>query len=397
MARGDVVWILGAGFSKPLGGPLLRDLFRQGTIEDIRGRFTEKYLYPTIHKTEGVERVALDAVIWLYDWGKSIGHWDDAEQFLGTLDLATTPHEQLQEARQAEASRLAVPLRAFLESPDVCARYDENYRSLLLGELWTFTRHVSDEARRLMAAQCAAFMLTANDAREDWSPFLGWGRTLTKQHTVLTLNYDCAAERAGGDNLTVVTDADQASARQWERARLFKLHGSTSWTKVQNGGKFQVTPQYGPWACLRMHKDQSVIGSPGPEKRRTAGYLRPLWDGAMQAIREAEVVVFVGYRFPETDSDARQRICEAIGQNQTGWLRLHTVLGPNIQSDASVRLRRLIVSQFNGRKLVRPEDMVDKSEYYVNAGAEGNWYTVTPHTLGSQDLNALGDLFHPSL
>jgi hypothetical protein len=36
IGQGRTVWILGAGFSKSLGGPLLIDLFRQRRYEDLR-------------------------------------------------------------------------------------------------------------------------------------------------------------------------------------------------------------------------------------------------------------------------------------------------------------------------------------------------------------------------
>ena len=39
MGQGDVVWILGAGFSKPLGGPLLVDLFAPNAIQEMEAQF----------------------------------------------------------------------------------------------------------------------------------------------------------------------------------------------------------------------------------------------------------------------------------------------------------------------------------------------------------------------
>jgi hypothetical protein len=393
MGAGDVVWIVGAGFSKPLGGPLLNELFPERVLSDLEARF-DAATYPTLHQTAGVPRLALEAAVWLFTSGAGKHLWEDAEQFLSRLGKATTQHPDLQEARKVEARRLEGPLREFLQAQAASHRF-ERETAVCLDDVWTFTRMVSNEARRLMAAQCSAFMLTAPTGKgeiEDWAPFERWGQGLTDHDTVITLNYDCAAEAAAGDKLMVVTDAE--TGKPGERARLFKLHGSTDWLKVWNGSydHFRVlrNPQ---WACLTAEPERIVIGSPGPEKRRTAEYLKPLWDGAMEAIRTAGAVVFVGYRFPDTDADAREKICEAIGASTTGWLHLHTVLGPDIASHASVRLGTLLRSRFHGRHEMRAEDRVDKKEPHLSAGAYGYWYNLKAHACGSQDLNHLGDLF----
>src|SRR4051794_22739033 len=72
---GHTVWILGAGFSKSLGGPLLVDLFRQQPYEDL------------VHIL-GEKRAA--QVSWtqaLYNFGvKRL--WDDAEEFLAYVEAA---------------------------------------------------------------------------------------------------------------------------------------------------------------------------------------------------------------------------------------------------------------------------------------------------------------------
>ncbi len=84
------------------------------------------------------------------------------------------------------------------------------------------------------------------------------------------------------------------------------------------------------------------IASPGPKKLEATSSLKVLWDKAVQALQSADAVVFLGYRFPPTDAYARHTLLTAMAENGNPYLALHTVLGPDIGSPASVRLRELL-------------------------------------------------------
>ena len=65
----------------------------------------------------------------------------------------------------------------------------------------------------------------------------------------------------------------------------------------------------------------------------------------MAAIREAQRVIFVGYRFPPTDGDTRRDILSSIKRNrQPLGLGIQTVLGPSIHADDSNRLLQLLTT-----------------------------------------------------
>ena len=89
-----------------------------------------------------------------------------------------------------------------------------------------------------------------------------------------------------------------------------------------------------------------VIGLPGPKKRGLhAGILRELRGAAVQALQGAGQVIFVGYRFPPTDADARRFLLEAIRNNWTngGPLgEISVVLGSNTESQDVKRLHHLL-------------------------------------------------------
>jgi len=271
-----------------------------------------------------------------------------------------------------------------------------------------FLEKMNAEAQRLMVAQCSAFMLNADGKTERWAPFSKWGQSLTASDTVITFNYDFAAELVGNGKLVVAID--DATLKQSTQAKLLKLHGSTNWTKIRNKSDFQISLQDGDFACL----DDACfkwrcVGTPGPNKRETTAYLKPVWDEARLAIHNAEAIVFVGYRFPPSDSDAREAILEAIQANDSPHLLLHTVLGPHINDESTSRLRGLLESRMSERRRLARVDRSSDEERRQDANRRGGktsagvavgnlprYYGIVPHPLYSQDfVSAPGDLFQP--
>src|SRR5512141_2600521 len=79
------VWILGAGFSKPLGGPLLQDLLHLDVLDDLRRCYPDAQfgqLERAVLHTYTVGREAPDSP------GGKRNFWSDAEQYLATLETA---------------------------------------------------------------------------------------------------------------------------------------------------------------------------------------------------------------------------------------------------------------------------------------------------------------------
>src|SRR5262249_22181997 len=98
--------------------------------------------------------------------------------------------------------------------------------------------------------------------------------------------------------------------------------------------------------------------------------LNGLWSEALATIKIARRIVFVGYRFPPTDADAKRDILGTIaGHENSGALRIETVLGPRVESDDSVRLRKLL--DFT-RRLTR--DQIDQIPLF----AEDYLLRITP-------------------
>jgi hypothetical protein len=75
LANERVVWLLGAGFSKPLGGPLFRDFFSNGMAAWVSA-WAEKHGAPTIVPQE---------IVGTYERGVRTGRWSDAEDFISVM------------------------------------------------------------------------------------------------------------------------------------------------------------------------------------------------------------------------------------------------------------------------------------------------------------------------
>lgn len=131
------------------------------------------------------------------------------------------------------------------------------------------------------------------------------------------------------------------------RVHILKLHGSVNWieTPQANGTKEvrEVDNMDEVFSLGGVGPDEVSIASPGNSKRDVAEKdYGVLWETALERIRFADVIVFLGYRFPPSDSEAMTRFLNAIASNTNDFLSCVTVLGQNTQAAESVRLKRLL-------------------------------------------------------
>jgi hypothetical protein len=171
MAR--TVWILGAGFSRPLGGPLLPELLTPALTDRVRAAFPEG-TYPLLHKP-------VDDTLRIYErhgpkTRKQL--WEHAEEYLEFLDAAAYAR-----GREDDATPL-VKLWVRLFGEDLA----KNPGIVTTAQL----------ARRLMAAECSQFYVDADTSFEKWQPYRRWVGLLAEGDAVLTFNYDTVVEAAAG-------------------------------------------------------------------------------------------------------------------------------------------------------------------------------------------------------
>jgi len=306
-----------AGWSV-LGGPLLTRLLSAESIQDVATRFSRELFFAELN---GQVANKVRPFYWaglsddaLLPVGRRAQErlWANAEEFLDILDTA------------AENPDPANPLARRL---DTFGSHHGNYR----GELSA----LRGAARRLIAAECAAFLKDAPSAGERWDPYWRWQSDLVgKSDTILTFNYDPLLETL---HLLPTDILEDAPIGRTGDTSVLKLHGSIDWAATEQQGIWRSKDPY--FALDAKNEKSIVLGTPGTSKKNTImKVLKPLWDLGEAALRAADAIVFVGYRFPETDAHARQRLLGAIRANKGDpngkrtVLPIHIVLGGSVES-----------------------------------------------------------------
>jgi hypothetical protein len=375
------VWILGAGFSAPLGGPLLPALLSRRSISYVTRTWSHFQSEPLYERVAQLYRWGLrdakpedaitfdvihDGITYQEDLvAPPEEHWADAEEFLDTIDA----HD--------ETSVLAQRLSQ-LASPD-----DDRKPPYKLAE-------ISAAARRLVAAECVHFTRNASITQEKWEPFVEWGRELGETDTIITFNYDRVIELIGEHNEKAGRGASPVRPlakvdpfdREPGRSVLLKLHGSVDWKCVPHSTKpktfVPVEVPAGDIESVLCDGSDLFIATPGPSKLATASHLRALWKAAKDAIHDADVIVFIGFRFPPSDSFMRRELLGVLGSNREKTdLNLHVVLGPRIGDEASIRMARLL------------EYACHRHERRPKGEHTGLRYTLESHPLWGQDFLSL--------
>jgi SIR2-like domain len=389
------VWILGAGFSQPLGAPLLRGLLPLETWDDVRAVFGN--LYRTSNE-------ALTSMIpLLYNYGTRFERgppdsspfgngerlWEDAEDFLSYVDSPPGHGARLQQI----VKRLRPSLNVSNEE-------------------------LASEARKLVAAQCSAFIRDAPVETERWSPHIAFAEFLRRAthepHHLVTFNYDTAVERAflartvreaqatgvsTSTRLHVQGPDVYLNALEKKGAAsttLYKLHGSTNWYLRKQGSKEEWVEDSGAdhdHACLNCD-GELLIAAPGQTKGSVIGKLDRLWTDVRLLLREAEVIIFIGYRFPKSDAIARERILGAIRENTKPYLRIHTVLGPDMNHVDVIRLDSLLRYATKARALMpnyTAEDMRDNAKINERQHRllNGSWLRLERYPMWTEDFLSL--------
>ena len=366
MANGKkTVWVLGTGFSKSLGGPLLADLLSHRGRAFVGANFKEVY------------SLSVYNAFWTHLKDGPLNdrqpvYWDHAEEYLDFLSTA--------------ASSTSSPRR-------------QTFREIMMEVADKADRDVAEFWERVqccVAAECF-FTRTADPASEAWQPYFQWASQLREQDTIISFNYDLVLETMGafkpkskkdflwptpkfGIESVKVRFEEDSEQGEAGVIPIIKLHGSVNWTN--NGTEVKVLSD--PEAFLKK-RGPPLIASPGPQKyelqRKT---FKPFWSAAVKALQNADVIVFLGYRFPPSDAESRRVILNAIRNNNRDkgehYLRVHTVLGPNVNHEHSVRLQHLLRQTLNG---AGRGEFIALNE--LNPAA-GRTFSVSPQPLYVEDF-----------
>jgi hypothetical protein len=306
-----IVWVLGAGFSQPLGAPELGNLITPNRLADIHAHFSPAE-YPVLDER------CIKFIASLFEAG--VAHdrqlWRDPEEFLDYLDAAAT--------RDGPARFWVNKLAESF--PGGWAGVERAEKPVML----------HDAARRMMAAACMAFLEGQDVRTERWQPYWDWIRLVKPEDTIITFNYDLVVERllAEGPNQqpNVPTGRIQLLGPGVEAepdcAPVLKLHGSVDWRRTESG--YDVTQDH--LFAIKCSDKELAILSPGSVKlRESQDGLKRLWNRAISAVKAADSIVFLGYRFPESDAYSRRTFVRAIADtsNTADRVAAWIALGPN--------------------------------------------------------------------
>ncbi len=143
---------------------------------------------------------------------------------------------------------------------------------------------------------------------------------------LLSLNYDTilddALVNAGARPDYGFSDLDLRRRGAARGPLLAKLHGSLNWALCKACDHVEVAcekvahlvPHVGRLTCSRCGNGRlhGSIVSPTWLKSYDSPQLRHLWDLALECLREAERIVFVGYSMPQADVAVYHLICRGL-------------------------------------------------------------------------------------
>src|SRR4051794_16114286 len=72
--------------------------------------------------------------------------------------------------------------------------------------MFTSTAAVSGAAKRIMAAECSAFLIDTDLKSEKWSPYMQSARELDANHTIITFDYDLVLDRLAKECATLAVE-----------------------------------------------------------------------------------------------------------------------------------------------------------------------------------------------
>ena len=348
IGNGYTVWVLGAGFSKALGGPLLADLFRPRSVEDDLVAFP-KDQYPYLAWDLCLSRLFCEI-------GKSEGRWADAEGLLAYVDSA---HRDADDRKKKILRLMFNRMKTQIPGKTLT---DVDFKFARARFLATPVA-----IRRALAAECSAFMDETHDNDEIWQPYRAWSRTLDPlRDTVISFNYDLVLDRLSSDRhskIRVLMPNECIEAHdRWEVppavVPVLKLHGSVDW--VENGE--EMVERSNVREILMKEEGIPFVAAPGRSKQEAVESLDPLWRVAKSRLGSADTLVIIGYGFPPSDTRARMAIQNAFGGGAgttSDIRRIEVVLGPDTSRPEARRVHSLLEAMDHHRRPVSTYEEAD--------------------------------------
>jgi small-conductance mechanosensitive channel len=347
------VWILGAGFSRHAGGPLLNDLFSEQA----------EYYFENPQSTHhtGLKKIGRLFREKMFKLNKPATgcFWAHAEEFLEKID------------QLAEIGSPKTLIEMF--SNHCCEDFLKTSGQLM----WY--------ARSRICKEVDDYIHTIPMDSERLQPYIHWVKKLSKDDVVVTFNYDTLIEavaKIANIELTLIkpnSNWDSFSSRS--SPALIKLHGSVDWS-MDAGGNFvdRISFDQPPSPDEDTPNFFPMIAAPGASKGRFVKQLNSFWDMAKAAICTAESIHIVGYRFPESDSAAVLGLINTFRDSKA--TTIDVVLGIDTSRPDVVRVERMVESSssFGPANRVRVVGLF--AQDYLALDSEWTAYEIGPLYIG---------------
>lgn len=307
------VWVIGAGFSRSLGGPLLNDLLSKTSLDLIRRRLPGGWA----HHSE------CDDVVELLKHGAAEGLWTNPEEYIAALG-SYDPRCQ-----DSVARLMAKGFDAWEGHPESWSDKKSDY----MNHIWIYSI-------RMAAAQCMCFLSDSRNRPESWLPYRRWALSVGNQDVIVSFNYDETVEAAfmlAGCSL--YRPNVRLGQKPWlkNRVTLMKLHGGV---EVRDTIKFPPVND----SMENLDSNPPEIAVPGISKGSAAeSEFDELWEAASEALAKADEIAIIGYSLPPSDQVAKAMLLDSLSSNKKKPV-VDIVLGPRggSVSDRLVSMLRLV-------------------------------------------------------
>ena len=280
------VYILGAGFSRDAGGPLIGDFL-------LRMRDCHEHL---LADGKNLEANAIADVLKFRQEAASAAYWTklDLENIEDLFSLASANSRKLTpqicNAIAATIDRLIPPIAS---SKIRLVVADDHLHEI---PQWLATRPD-------LANQEYEIPEYANHVARLLGLYQFLDGNPVGRNSFITFNYDTVLEQAleylGMEydyHLSPRADVSTSGAQQ-KKVPLFKLHGSINWSGGPKGKGINVFKDYQTLSAL--NKTPALI--PPTWKKEFGTQFSAVWDGAIRALKTATNVVVIGFSAPPTD------------------------------------------------------------------------------------------------
>lgn len=337
MEKVDRVFILGAGFSAALGGPLFSQLLSREfdfTISDCIGaRFDyESRLLAELPRI--LSRIEATKAGKAYDEHRPVRNAEQTLEFY--TDLASSGSGKT----LRHVYELLVQYKG---TPNVKADELEQQK-----EVATLCKVL----KRHLAISTSDFVCRLPRKSERWDPFIRWFEKLTANDVIISFNYDPVVETIARfcDRHYYTKDEEpvsQLTSLATDNPKLLKLHGSADWladgaaSSINEVKRVRFDTRTEPESERLIFSPMDIlIGVPGVGKKNLReGILKGLWDEAERSIKAARKIAIIGYSMPATDNTARWTLLNALTVKPSNSIDL--VLGAD-ETSATHRMLALL-------------------------------------------------------